>query len=442
MIPLTWTAGMVEGLTVTDSKGKKTLSVSTTVQLLESQRKFITGSGINNLYVYEKESGSWKAEAVEFIRCTLERNVREYIKTNTVNELIDHITRKEYVDPGMFNKKVGLINLKNGVYDINDRSLMEHDPDFLFTYCLPFEYKAEAKPDKFMAFLNDICDCDLRQMISIIEGFAYTFIPEYPIQKANMLVGQGANGKGTLLNVLKKFAGEENCEHLTIQTISKMSGFALPRLQGKLLNIGPDLPSKELPDAGNFKALTGGDTLSAEVKYVQSPVHLKNSAKLWFSANQIPQSPEDTIAFYRRWNVWQFKKQFPEGRDILPELTTEEELAGIFNVVIEAYRVMMANLHYTFTADIELTRENYLKSADTVQVFADKWLSYDPDSSMPKTSVIEAYIKFCKTNNLIAIPENAFWRSLKKKIVYDEHRVEREAPCIFSGRPSNPLIRK
>lgn len=445
-------ATLIEEVTEKDSKGKCKLVPIKAVRWLQRDmhKDFLTTSTTDILYIYHEDTGMWKDDAEEYIKATLQEYFGEYLTTHTVTEVINHTKRKEYVDSECFNKKEKLVNLKNGVFDLEIYELIQHGPDYLFTYCLPYDYDPEIIPVNFIRFLFDVCGNDLKIVIGILEGFAYTFIPGYPIQKANMLVGTGANGKGTLLTILRRFAGEDNCEHLTIQTICKQTGYALARLQGRLLNIGPDLPSNGLGDVSNFKALTGGDRISAEVKYIQSSVRMTNSAKLWFSSNTIPNPSEDTIAFYRRWNVWKFTKQYPEGRDIAAELTTETELTGIFNLVVQVYAIISTTKKYTFASDVETTRKDYLKSANTVKLFADERLTYNRDSNISKASIFENYIEYCKRNNLISSTENAFWRELRKHIEYKENIPVRGGERFIQGQalveeiedPSTPLTTK
>jgi putative DNA primase/helicase len=62
-----------------------------------------------------------------------------------------------------------------------------------------------------------------------------------------------------------------------------------------------------------FKALTGGDVLSAEYKYHDSFEYVP-FAKLVFSANQPPRSDDPTHGFFRRWQVIPFTRTFEGER--------------------------------------------------------------------------------------------------------------------------------
>jgi phage/plasmid-associated DNA primase len=69
----------------------------------------------------------------------------------------------------------------------------------------------------------------------------------------------------------------------------------------------------------------------------------ENYAKLIFSANQIPKSPEDTDAFFRRWEIINFPNQFLQNADkkIMKKLTISEELSGFLNFAINGLKRLL-----------------------------------------------------------------------------------------------------
>src|SRR5690606_29330164 len=101
---------------------------------------------------------------------------------------------------------------------------------------------------------------------------------------------------------------------------------ATHRLNGKLANICPDLPSQHLETSSMFKALTGGDMVAAEVKHGDL-YEYKPFVRLLFSANQPPQARDATKAFFRRWLVIPFDATFaPEEK--IPEQVIDQQLAA------------------------------------------------------------------------------------------------------------------
>ncbi len=71
-----------------------------------------------------------------------------------------------------------------------------------------------------------------------------------------------------------------------------------------MLNFFADLKDIALTETGEFKALTGGDQISAEMKFKQKRITFTNTTKFAFSCNKIPENKgDDSDAFWRRWII-------------------------------------------------------------------------------------------------------------------------------------------
>ena len=140
------------------------------------------------------------------------------------------------------------------------------------------------------------------------EIIGYCLYKGYPIQKAIMLVGSGSNGKSVFIQLLQHFLGVYHCASNSLQKLA-VNRFSLSSLHGKLANLFADLSSSSLSDTSIFKMLTGGDLIQAEKKF-KDEFSFTNYAKLIFSANAIPKSPDDSDAFFRRWIIIVFPFKF------------------------------------------------------------------------------------------------------------------------------------
>ena len=115
-----------------------------------------------------------------------------------------------------------------------------------------------------------------------------------------------------------------------------------------------------------FKMLTGGDSISGEEKFKMS-FNFRNIAKLWFSANEIPETLDDTIALFRRWILLVCSNIFARDKcdsHILKKLMTPTELSGFLNYALEGLKRLLTNRHFSTTArTARFSREiSYFKS--------------------------------------------------------------------------------
>jgi phage/plasmid-associated DNA primase len=119
--------------------------------------------------------------------------------------------------------------------------------------------------------------------------------------------------------------------------------FAVAELYGKLANIDADMSTEALRNTGILKKLTGGGPIPAERKF-KPPFRFVNYAKLLFSANEIPQTPDETDAFFARLIIINFPKQFIEGANADPylfeKISTDKELSGFLYILLK--RLLMS----------------------------------------------------------------------------------------------------
>lgn len=385
--------------------------------LLQQYYHFLYKPVLNQFLFYDIDYGYYDKGGEDLIKKVAQKQIPSYLNTFNLKEVINHIKRNNYYKNN--NNNNHLINLKNGVYDIKTGELLEHSADYCFDYALQFEYNKDAFPDKILKFIWDIVDNNMADFITILQGIAYLFIPGYPVRKSFMLVGNGANGKSTLLKVMTKFLGRKLVGNEDLGLLNDVGGFYLANIYGKWANFGNDLPKKMLKETSNFKSLTTGDRITAHKKFVQEEFNFISRAKLWFACNQIPGTADDSDAYFSRWIVINFNKQYTDS-NILDSLTTDNEFSGLFNVIMQLfYPLLKKQYKFSFAPDIAATREAYLTNSDLVKLFRENCLVKNDDTQLSKNYVYDEYCKFVKIKNKKALDLRQFWRQLRNLIEFD-----------------------
>ena len=257
-----------------------------------------------------------------------DRVIKEYveilspsIKTLDVNEIIQKIRRRTYVDRDQFDNNIDIINVHNGLLNIWTGELREHSPDFLSIVQLPIVYNPNSKCPGILKFLGQVLHP--QDVFTALEFIGYLLYKGAAYEKAVMLHGNGDNGKGVFIKVLEAFVGRENCSHVPLQELEN-DKFSMADLYGKLVNTFADLKSQKLLTTGNFKTLVSGDSVRAQEKYGK-PFSYRNHAKLIFSTNKIPDSDDKSYAYYKRWLILSFDKVFhgtSKDTNLINKLTT------------------------------------------------------------------------------------------------------------------------
>ena len=141
-----------------------------------------------------------------------------------------------------------------------------------------------------------------------------------------MNIGGGANGKSTFLEVLQCFLGEYNVSNVSIHAL-QVDRFVKARLDGKLANIYADISSSDLKETDVLKMLITGENIDVEKKNLDG-YSMKNTAKLFFSANKFPEVADQSIGFFRRFIIIQWLQNFT-GRantNLRRELVEESDI--------------------------------------------------------------------------------------------------------------------
>ncbi|MBI2547617.1 MAG: hypothetical protein HYW23_04200 [Candidatus Aenigmarchaeota archaeon] len=390
-------------------------------EAIMEKTQFITLNDTQEVYFYDAVEGIWKPNGETLIRATGTVFLEDKTQQHFLNETLDYIKSRTYKDRTIFdNQNPNFLPLQNGILDIEKRTLLPYNPDFFFTSKLGIKYDPDVDCQKIKKFLSEIVSPD--DVNLLIETAGYCLWREYPIQKAVMLVGDGANGKSTYLSLLGRFIGSENIASVSLQDLER-NRFASSNLYRKLANIYADLPSVALKNVGLFKMLTGGDIFAAEKKFKNS-FQFRNHAKLIFSANQVPYVADETGAFYRRWVIINFPFKFEGDKSnlmILQELVTEDELSGFLNLVIPALNKVLKE-GFSYIKSTEEIKRAYIRASDPIAAFASDCLIESPEDVVPKDDVYNSYMNYCRINKLPIVANSAFAKNLRRYVSISETR--------------------
>jgi len=380
--------------------------------------RFITMRDNEQMYVWF--DGCYRPYAESLIKEECKRRLGEEFRANRASEVIEYIKASTFTERR--EEPPHLIPLLNGVLDINTMELKPLSPDYMFFNLLPVRYDPEAKCPKIEKFLNDVAGCkeDIELLLEVIGFCLYR---EYFIAIALLLVGEGANGKTTFLNLVKRFLGQENVSGRSLQELEE-NRFAKADLYHKLANIYSDLPDKALWSTGTFKMLTGRDLIHAERKF-QQPFTFENYAKLLFSANKVPETYDESDAFFRRWIIVVFPNTFTSDKadpQILDKITTPEELSGLLNLALAALKRLLERGRFSYSKTTEEIRADYTRKSSPIGAFVMDCLNVDPDAFIPKQDLYNVFAEYCRVRKIPCVTKDTFFKNLPQHIPVIDHR--------------------
>ena len=211
-----------------------------------------------------------------------------------------------------FNLPLGLLTFENQCVDSIHNYADEFDsPDLYIRNKFPVRLDKKAVCPKFSRFLNEILP-DYEDRCTLLEMMSMVLIPHVNFEKAGMFIGtSSANGKSTILKLMRKLFGEQNIISISLQNLIE-NRFMGQKLDGKLLNIYADINDKKITDLDKFKLFISGDLITVERKNGH-PYEIIPKAKHFFSTNTLPEIQEDNNAVYRRFIIIEFPISF-EGK--------------------------------------------------------------------------------------------------------------------------------
>ena len=413
---------------------KQSLIENATDQIM-SKYRFLTNEHTKEILFYNN-NGVYVQGGEILIEKELESIFGFELRGADISEIKGHIIRKSYVKREKFDSNLDIINLKNGLYNMRTGKLEPHSPDYYSLNQKPFPFNPKARPKYFIKFLKDVLYTE--DILTAIDIIAYTFLRYSPQEYYFILIGIGANGKSVYTGLLTNLHGLKNGSNVSLTSLVN-NRFALADLENKDVNIDTELSSNSIKDMSVLKKLTGNHPIRIERKNQQAYDTILH-AKLIFNANQLPSSPDNSDAHFRREIILSFPNQFEgkkEDTDLLNKLSTEEELSGIFNIItIALRRIINTQRIHINEKTIKERREKAELIYDSVGSFLKDAVAEDSTESdcVTKDDFHIAYSRFCKFHKLPVEQKETFGKILKQKHSYQDGRgTKGERKTIWKG---------
>ena len=310
------------------------------------------------MFMYDKNFGYYIPDGGTFIDelcsdnfTTSSKKFTESIKYRTQNKTL--ISRETFIHPRH------LINLKNGIFNLDKNELIEHSSEYYFQGTLNIIYNKNAICPTWCDAIKGMFKSD-DDRIRTQKWFGYQFMRENREQVAHGYFGESGSGKSQILKILRDLLGPDNVTNFQLQEFSNPNMYALGKLHAKYANICYDMSTSKLKDISIFKQLTGGDPITGRNIY-KEPFQFVNYAKLTWLCNKLPSIPEhelNSTQFKRRIILTEIIKGHEiDNKDIYQDF--KKELSGIFNWAVEGYYLYnKEGFRWNYNVVPEIWKEN------------------------------------------------------------------------------------
>ncbi len=340
-----------------------------------------------------------------------------------------HLLNVDVLEVGLPELPRGYLDyivLENGIYWWRDDMLEDHTPALGALTKLPIQHDPIAIPHAFSEWLGQVLGGDADLERHVWEVIGYLLMTGNPLQKIILLYGEGGNGKGTLLRVLRAMLGRASYSSISLHQLVD-DRFASAGLYGKVANISGDLSSKFLTDPQILKEITGGDSISASRKFGQSFEFVPYAVPV-FASNEYFRTSDSSIGWRRRWEVIEFTQRVEGGS--FDEQVLLDDIAGVFNFAMDGLRRLMDRGRFDPPQTAQYATARLHDGGDPVLL----WLDEDErvfqgaDETAPCADVFRKYQSWCRRNGYSAPSSGTFGVRMKQL------GITKERPRIGAGR--------
>lgn len=396
-------------------KGRINPSLLANAILSQQYVRIARNPGTKSDQVLWYRNGVYHACSESEVQTEIDRYLPSYISNpSTLRQTSQMIVvRAEAVEYDLINADESYINVKNGLIQMSDFTLIPHTPTLLSTIQLQCDYDPTAKAPVWRAFKNDYCkdedgvlDEEMLRLDRMKAGIILSSIYGYRLKGAFVQYSvEGNTGKSVDCDMLTYLLGQDNTANVSFQDMSN-DRWATGRVWGKRLVVVGDQGKESIKDSSTFKQLTGGDSVSAELKGLQHFMY-KFRGVILVSCNHLPVFEDDKgdhmserLNFIHSRNVVQEKDRDSYLRDKLIG-----EASGILNWALDGLKDFISNGHRLCKCESsKALMDEYRCRYDTFFsfIYSECEITKNKSDYIKKTELEDEYERYCNENNLTA----------------------------------------
>jgi P4 family phage/plasmid primase-like protien len=327
-----------------------------------------------------------------------------------------------------------LLGAPNGVIDLRTGTLRFGQPDDRITMRVRVPFDASARCPLFDTTVFEIFEGN-RELIEYIDRYiGYSLTADCREESLAFCWGEGANGKGTLLNTIGWLLGDY-ADDLPFSAFELQNRSGIPndiaKIVGKRFITASETGETQRLNEARVKALTGRDPITARFLHKEfftfQPV-----AKFWLSTNHKPEVHDDSDGFWRRLHLTPFAASFigREDRTLKDRLRVEGP-----GILARAVRGCLAwqDRGLNPPAIIREATQSYRADSAPLTQFIDECCQRGDDLAASFNELFTAYKQWAgKEARLGKHTFNKALRQMFQTNESDERRVQ-HGPVLFKG---------
>ena len=375
----------------------------------------------------DREAGDIEDEAKrdamrKFAKQSTDRSRRQKMLEDARSE-DDMIIRPTQLDIDRY-----LFNVQNGTIDLRTGKIRPHAPEDRLSQLAPVVFDPKAKCPVFEKFIADILGGDEELIEFMAQVLGYTLSGETDQQIFFPVVGEGSNGKSSLIQTVRRLMGtyarEFDPRTFMVQNTERIAT-DIADLMGVRMAITSESTATQRLDEGKVKRMTGMEDLVGEHKF-EHPFTFSPQFKLFLVTNHLPQIKGTDHGIWRRMAPVPFEQHFwkegdekkgPENRraDLQLMGKLREEFPGILNWLLRGCLRWQEKKQLILPAQVMARKAAHRTEMDELGGFIEDCCILDPRAETRSRDLYDAYETWCRDNGQAFMSEGEFGCHLSRR---------------------------
>lgn len=314
-------------------------------------------------------------------------------------------------NPFLFNCASGVINLKTGIINSHDKNLM------LSKYS-PYEISNE-KPTRWLQFLKEVFNDDEELINYVHKILGYSMTGSTKEQCMFMFLGDGANGKSVLLEVINEVMGSygatSNSEILLEKRNQQGNLGEIARLAGIRNVVTNETKIGDKLNESSIKSLTSGiEKIVARFLY-GNEFEFVPIFKIFMATNHRPVIRGTDNGIWRRIKIIPFNVTFTkdkQDKELIYKL--KREIPQILNWLVEGC-ILWQKEGINNPKAIDDSIKEYRSEMDLIQRWIDECCEIDDSFNEKSLDLFNDLCNYISINREFQMSNTLFGRNMGKK---------------------------
>jgi P4 family phage/plasmid primase-like protien len=330
------------------------------------------------------------------------------------------------------NCKKHLVPFTNGVFDLLNKEFRPSRKEDYVLLTTDYDYHPEENNPNVYLFLEQILpNKTVRDYV--LKKFAECLNGDIPNTKFLMFIGDGANGKSQLLNLMKIAFGEL-AEKVEVTLLTRKRNNANEANSEKIKLMNKRFAFLSEPEDGEkinislLKELTGSEEIVARGLYQES-VSFVMETKLFLACNELPEIKGEDTALWRRIRVIDFPSRFIDDPKEINEFKIDITLPSTLREDVSWRQTFMNILLMYYYMDIIEPNEvqnktkNYRDDNNEIESWCKDNIELSPNSILELKSLCEIYFI---NNPRVGVKEKGKLRKQVEKYLQYHLKIDHE----------------